>query len=624
MSSEKHALRTDSEASDATAKPADVLVPAQTAGAESSVGVAEVDPADAAREATGAEPTGDAEPAAAATQPTSPKQPLPPNQRRTWRRVAIGLTIGCAVLILLPVLAAPITADDRYWFLWTSAVSDGSLPKLLGFSWDRLPWRIEAGRVNVLNEVERRVTALGITDLAVGTSTPIPVYLGFLKLMLFGGGIATVVAFVRSLRWRAAGGTLVRASRRTLVLVTVAGTLTVAVGVQAQLPHRNGWTAYPVLTYGAVISIFGTVALLLWLTRLVATGSRRITIAAVVVLVLLGLVTNFRYELVFTAVPVAAVALAIIPVTARADRAAGRRAKLITGAAYFGSFVPLFIAIRIYLAHVCAQGSCYTGVRTELSLRAVRATVYGLISSVPGAGRNELLADLDRVGWASRYPVLPTWWSVLVGIGAIAAMLILWRALQHDRSPSADLGNVVERPGEQRRAEAILLAVGAGLSLLVAVVAATVLGIASRSQDVLVTPGIPYRNAVVTWTGLAFCLVLVVVAVGILGSRRGALLTWGALAAGVGLVAAVFLPPNLMALRASRITYEFTEAINWEFVKGDPTPEGEARRCALYAAISGRTLGYAERAFRQQTNPAYEAVHGRPFCSSSVAPNAQP
>jgi hypothetical protein len=598
-------------------------VPAQTAGAESSVGVAEVpidaadaDPADTTREATGTKPTGVAEPAAAVTQPTSPEQPLPPNQRRTWRRVAIGLTIVCAVLILLPALAAPLTGDDRYWYIWTSAVSEGSLPRLLGFSWDRLPWRINVGRVNVLNEVERRGTGLGLTELSVATSTPIPVYLAFLKLMLLGGGIATVVAFVRSLRWRAADGTLVRVSRRSLTLLTVGGTLAVVIGVQAQQPDRNGWTAYPVLTYGAVISIFGSIALLLWLTRLVATGSRRITIAAVVVLALLGLITNFRYELVFAAVPVAAVALLVVPVTGNADRAAGRRAKLITGAAYFGSFVPVFIAIRLYLAHVCSQHWCYPGVRTELGPGAVRTTVYDLMSSFPGPGRNELRAELDRVGWASRYSLLPTWWSVLIGIGAIAAMLILWWALQHDRSPSSDLGNVVQRPGEQRRAEAILLAVGAGLSLLVAVGAAAVIGIGSRSQDVIVAPGIPYRNAVVTWFGLAFCLVLLVVAVGILSSMRGALLTWGALAAVIGIVAAVFMPVNLMALRATRITHQFTEAINWEFVKGDTTPQGEARRCALYANISGKTVGYAENAFLNHLNPAFEVYHGRPFCST--------
>lgn len=637
MSSETHALRPDSEASDAAAKPADVVVPAQTAGADSSAGLAEVPvdaaevPVDAAEVSVGvaevpvdaadAEPTDVAEPAAAATQPTAPTRPPAPNRQRTWRRVAIGLTIVCTFLALLPVLAAPITADDRYGYIWTSALSDGSLPKLLEFSWDRLPWRIEAGRVNVLTEVERRTAALGITKAAVTTSTPITVYLALLKLMLLAGGIATVVAFVRSLRWRAAGGTLVRASRRTLLLLTVAGTLAVGMGVQAQVQERNGWTTYPVSMYGGVISIFGSVALLLWLTRLVATGSRRITIAAVAVLVVLGVTTNFRYELVFTAVPVAAVALAIIPVTTRADQAAGRRAKVITGAAYFGSFIPLFIAIRLYLAHVCAEASCYSGVKTELGGRAVRTTVYGVISSIPGAGRNELLADLDRVGWGSRYPVLPTWWSVLIGIGAIAAMLLLWWALQHDRSAPADLGDAVAEPGEQRRAEAILLAIGAGLSFLVAVGAAAVIGVASRSQDILVAPGIPYRNAVVTWFGLAFCLVLVVVAVGILSSRRGALLAWGALAAVIGIVVAIFLPPNLMALRANRITHQFTEAIHWEFVKGDPTQQGKARRCELYAAIRDRTAGYEEKELLANINPAYEAYHGRPFCSA-VDPSA--
>ena len=629
MPSGPRALWPDSGAGDATGEPSNARVPAQTAGAETSVGVvgtpadaAEADAAEAdpraTREATDAQPAGATEPTAAAEQLEPEKEP-PPNRRRTWRRVAIGLAIVCAVLVLLPVLAAPITADDRYWFVWTTAISDGSFPKLLGWSWERIPWRIEHGRLNLLTELERRSAAQGLTDVSVATSTPIPVYWGLLKVALLGGGIATAVAFVRSLRWRAADGTLVRASRRSLILLTVAGTLVVAVGAQAQLQERSGWTAYPLSTYGAVISIFGSIALLLWLTRLVAAGSRPTTVLAVVVLAVLGFTTNFRYELVFTAIPVAALALLVVPVIGSADRDAGRRAKLITGAAYFGSFIPVFIAIRLYLARVCDQHPCYSGVQTELGPSAIRTTFYNLMSSFPGLGRNELRAELADVGWAHRYSVVPTWWSVLVGLAAIGAMLILWWALRTDHStmPDALAGDNPARPDTHRRAEAVLLLVGAGLSLLVAIGAAAVAGISSRSQDIITELGVPYRNVVVSWVGLAFCLVLLVIAVGLVASVRSAGLTWGALAAVIGLLAAVLLPPNLMALRANRISHELSEAINWEFVQGDTTPQGEARRCALYAAIGGETLGYAARPFRLYTNAAFEVVHGRPFCSAA-------
>jgi hypothetical protein len=534
---------------------------------------------------------------------------------RLAQRVAVAAAIVSAIILLYPVIASPITADDRYWYLWTTASSDGSIVDLLRYSWERLSWRVDYGRVNLLTEVERRLSGLGIMEAAVATSTPIPVYQALLKLGLLGGGILTVLAFVRSLRWRASDGTLVRVSRRSLVLVGVAGTLAVAVGAQATVPGRNGWTAYPVSTYGAVISIFGSIALLLWLTRLVAERSRAMAISATVVLALLAVTTSFRYELVFPAVPIAAVALIIVPVTDQAHRAAGRRAKLVTGLAYVGTFIPVFIATRLYLAGVCADRSCYSGVQMELGADAARTAVYNFLSAIPGAGDNELLADLDQVGWADRYPVLPDWWSVLAGVLALVALWMVWWAARRREPASNEPGDTPTRPSVQQRAEARLLSVGAGLALLVALGAAVVMGLGSRSHELITGPGEPYRNIVVTWTGLAFCVVLVIVALGVIWPQRSALVAWATLAIVVGTVAALMLPGNLMALRAARITHSVTDAINWEVVKGDTTQSGETRRCELYARIDHDVVAYAREPLKTHSNTAFEIYHGQPFCS---------
>jgi len=537
-------------------------------------------------------------------------------QRRA-RRVAVFAAIVCAILVVYPALAAPITADDRYWYLWSAVRSHGSFPTLIDWTFEHTRSRIGWGRLNFVTELERRVSGFGIIETSVATSTPITVYLGLFKLLLLGGGMATVLAFVRSLRWRASDGTLVRARRRTLVLVTVAGTLAVAIGVQAQLEDRNGWTAYPVSTYGAVISIFGSVALLLWLSRLVAEGSKRMLVIAVVVLALLGITTNFRYELVFPAVPIAAVALLVVPVTARANRAAGRRAKVVTSLAYFGSFIPVFIASRLYLAHVCETHDCYSGIQPDPGFAAVRTTIFNLLSTTPVFGRNEFLGDLRKVGWEDRYSVMPTWWSVLVGLVAIGAMLMLWWGMQGERPPATDSNATTTSREAQRRAEAMLLTVGAGLSLLVALGTAAVMGLSTQSHEIISQPGIPYRNAVVGWFGLAFCLVLLVAAFGVIASPRGALVTWTALAAVIGIVAALYLPANLMALRVSRVTHALTEDVNWEVVKGDTTPEGNARRCELTAEM-GRSPSPAVQRMRPFPNSAFQLYTGQPFCMDSA------
>jgi len=439
--------------------------------------------------------------------------------------------------------------------------------------------------------------------------------------VLIGGGLFSGVAFVRSLRWRHPDGGLVRAGRRTLLFVGVGGILALAVGAQAHSQFRNGWTSYPVFTYSAVIFIFGSVALLLWLTRLVAERTRATAVIAVVVLLLLAVATNLSYELVYPAVPVAAAALAIIPVTGRAQRSAGRRAKLLTGSAYLGGFTVIFIVIRLYLADACTRTECYEGVQLQLGPDTVRTVLYNLGTAIPGAGGTELLADLDAVGWADRYPALPGTWSVTVGLGAVAALLMVWWGTRLDESVVRRADSVSH---DSRRAEAVLLTLGAGLSLLVAFGTAAVMGLSGQAQELITEPGTPYRNTMVTWTALAFALTLVVRAVSIIVPRRGELPTWAAFAVLVGSIGVLTLPGNLLALQAHRVEpgLATSEAINWEVVLGDTSPDADARRCALFERLD-QTLpaAFTRSAIYSNANAAFRHYHGRAFCSDSDYPS---
>jgi hypothetical protein len=77
----------------------------------------------------------------------------------------------------------------------------------------------------------------------------------------------------------------------------------------------------------------------------------------------------------------------------------------------------------------------------------------------------------------------------------------------------------------------------------------------------------------VTWSALAFCGVLSVLALGFLPPRPAGLVAWATLAAVIGTVGAMTLPGNLMAPRANRVGYSVVEQINWEVVQGDIGPE---------------------------------------------------
>lgn len=544
-------------------------------------------------------------------------QPHHPNWHRRARRLALALGALVSLAALYPVLAAPMSGDDQYWYMGAVARTDGSFTEIFRTTWVNIPERIDLGRINVLTEIERTIAAVPLLNLSVATGTPVTVFQAFFKLALLAGGIFTVIAFVRSMRWRASDGTLVRASRRSLALAGVAGAIATAAGAQAHVPSRNGWTAYPVSTYGAVITIFGSIALLLWLSRLVAERRSRWTIVtAITVLVLLGVSTNFRYELMFPAPVVAAVALVVVPVTDRAHAAAGRRAKIITGAAYLGTFFPMVIAIRIYLANLCSQQACYEGVTPELGPGIVKVAAYNMMSAVPGVFRgNELLHDLDSVGWADRHPVPVAWWSVAVGVGIIGVLLLLWWGAHG--TPHA--ARITTYGGSRSQAEAILLLLTAGLAVLAALATATVTATSARSHEIVIEPGQAHRSIVVVWTCLAFAAVLTVLAIGIL-RRRAALAAWGLLAVVVAGLIAYTLPGNLMAMRAQRITQDVSESVYWAVAKGNTGDRDDERRCELYERIDHDGVPYARNNTKEYAQLAFQHYHGEPFCASAPVP----
>ena len=123
---------------------------------------------------------------------------------------------------------------------------------------------------------------------------------------------------------------------RTRAVAMVAGGLAFAAGAQPQIagPSGGGWLSYPVSTWTAGFSIFGVVALTLWLARLAAVRGRVVGVPAALLLTVIGVVSNFRYELTFPALPLTLLALALLPVSDLDHRAAGRRAKWLLGSAY--------------------------------------------------------------------------------------------------------------------------------------------------------------------------------------------------------------------------------------------------------------------------------------------------
>ena len=529
---------------------------------------------------------------------------------REWLLLGALVAAGAvaSVLFMKPVLLAPVAGDDRLWFpevgaLESYTVVDGlaEMPEY----WER---RAPTGRVNVLTPVERHTTGRVVVETSVGTGTPTYVVNGLLKLLLAGVAVLTLAALLKSLRCRRRDGTLARLSGRTVVLGTLVGGVLFAVGSQPpfhEVNGRNGWVNYPTHTYGAVLSILGITALVLWLTRLYAEGRFRIPI--VLVLAFLAVITNLRYELVFPAGPLALIALLLVPVTPSQRAAEGRRAKWVTGLSFVGVFMAVLVALRVYLWEVCRDG-CYEGVQPSLSTDIAGTFWLNFVSSVPGATAPDVSDFVESWGISTEGMYTPTPWSLVVGATMAVVLLVGWWSTRPAAAPAPiEADTTVDDDIARGADEGRLLAMAAVLCLLGALGAAGVMSLSVKAQT---TPelGLPYRHTVVTWAGIAWALGMGALALRHRSPRAG-VATWVVMSLAVGVAAACQLPANERSLAADRVETRATAAGFAALVNGDLGEAANTHRCRLLPRIEEERVD-AALAFRQ----AFRRHWGQEFC----------
>jgi hypothetical protein len=515
---------------------------------------------------------------------------------------ALTLAAVASALFMKSVFVAPVAGDDRLWYPEVAALESFSVA-------DALAQLTHPGsRVNILTPIERRLAGRLVVETSVDTGTPTFVVHGVFKALLAALAVLTLTALLKSLRWRRRDGALVRLSRRTVVLCTLVGGVLFALGSQPafhQVNGRNGWVNYPTHTFGAVVSILGVTALLLWLTRLYAEGRFRIPI--VIVLVFLAVITNFRYELVFPAGPLALIALLLVPVTPTQRAAEGRRAKWITGLSFVGVFMSVLVVLRVYLWESCKNG-CYSGVKPRLSTDIAGTFWQNVTSSVPGTTASRVADFVERWGISSDGMYTPTPWSLVLGGTMTVVLLAGWWSTRPDASP--DLMDAEPRVDDgiaRGSDEGKLLALAAVLCLLGALGAAAVMSLSVKAQTTSEL-GLPYRHTVVTWAGIAWALGL-----GALSLRhwspRGGVATWVVVTLAVGVAAACLYPANERSLAADRVDTQATGAAFAALVTGDLSGKANAHRCRLVPRIEEERMEAA-----QAFDNAFRRHWGQPFC----------
>jgi len=509
---------------------------------------------------------------------------------------------------------SPVTGDDLYFPLYAasdtivsdsttrSPVRDGGIAALPEEWHDK----VAQGRVNVLTPVERTISGRAMVEAAVATGRPVHQVLGVFKLGYAALSLFAVYALLRAIRWRRRdSGSLVQIESGSRAVAMVAGGLAFAAGAPPQHTGVNGWLSYPVSTWTAAFSIFGVVALTLWLARLAVDRGRVVAVPAALLLTTIGVVSNFRYELTFPALPLTLLALVLLPVSDLEHRAAGRRAKWLLGSAYGVGFFAVFGATRMMLRDVCDGGACYEGVSIAFGPKMFQTFAVNVVSTIPGTGREEVLALLRAESIPTDAFWTPTLWSVLTALAVVATLALAWYAGGPRRAESAG--------PQERRAQAVLCLMGGVLLLAGGLGPAAVMSLSERSQAQIYVIGELFRHSVVTWTGLAFGAVLLVLALG-LWRPRLAVPSFVALALVMALLVATRMPSDGRILAANTSRFEPSIEVFNEVVQGETGDRANHRRCRILREVD-RELGtfYAPR-IRQGAEGSFQRFWHTAFC----------
>jgi hypothetical protein len=542
----------------------------------------------------------------------APAGPAPAARPRRWRwwpstrleRVTAALFAVALTVLLLPVLGAPINADERFQYFVAEAQTRGSFAGLFSWTWNEIPGQAAQGRITPLGFLAQRIEYFLGLRASVAFGIPLRAVHGVVRLLLLLLVLWAVRGFLRQVRARGPEGTPVGLAPERVGLVLATASLVFALGATVQDQFSNSMVTYPVLTYTAFAILLGFPAILLALLgRLAARPSRWRAGAGVVVAALLGAVLCVSYELYYVAFPTMVAAVALQHVASPG----ARRAKvLLLGGVTLG-FGVTFAWTRWIVARACAEGACYVGVQPELGSGTARTAALNVLNSLAFAGWGAAREDLAANGLAGQYPSWPGNALSTVVVVATAAWAVLLLAYVRRWTPVV--------AGEARAvAKAMVVVAGAGLG------AATVMALSAQAQVRINTIGEPYRNTFSTWGSIALGGTLTVLLVAlVLRRRRHVAVPFAALAACAALLGVFQFPLNAAVSRSYDTSTSLPRRVADEVTYGERTAAADARRCALVREAAVTDLGRsAGRRLLPSAATAFESVHGLPFCSTGA------
>jgi hypothetical protein len=519
---------------------------------------------------------------------------------------------GVLLVILSPVIATSVGADDSYWILQVAPESDGSFwrvasePLTHAFDFNGQP------RTTALGTAERRVIALAAIHAAVLFSVPPALVWAVVKVSLLVLSVAALALFLSVFRFRGRDGAVRRFSARTRFAVLLVFPLILVVGAKAETVGTiNGWLFYPSFTYGPFVACLLISSLAIVSARVLQTSLRAWGLPVVLVMVVIGFALNLSYEVHAVTIPVVVLSVLSQPLPRSGSRQADWRGRLIVLAALVGSFTVVFVWVRWRIAQMACyvDNSCYSGSVIDFDPRTLLLNVIG---ALPGRNGELVFANAEAAG---RSVDGPTGLSVGLAILAIGLVALLWASWTSRRSEIA----AVVAPGDERRG----LLIVAVIALALGVGGAMITGLSQRAVEALAeTSVVAYRTGVLTWTSFAVVVACLLVAALITRIRVLRLLVVIVTVSAVAFSVAEYFPRNVVSAQINRAEagVAFIDTLHREISLGDATRAGDARRCAdIDAFLEGREQ--VSNRFVQSLRGAYETwdyFHAGDYCTTGA------
>jgi hypothetical protein len=540
----------------------------------------------------------------------TPVRSSPPWRRWPSSRLerVSAAVFGVAVtLLLLPVLLAPINADERFQYFRAESRTDGSFLRLFSWTWNEIPARAAQGRVTPLGFLIQRIEYFFGLRTSVALSIPLTVVHAAARLALMVLVLWAIRSFLVRLRSRGDGGAAAGIPRERIRLVLATTALVFALGTSVEGQFRNGITTYPVLTYTALAIMIGFPAILLALLPRLATRPRWwVAGAGALVAAVLGAVLNLSYELYFVALPtmVAAVVLQYVP--GAAPRTVRRVKALLLGGLTVG-FGLMFAWTRAIVDAACATKTCYAGVQPKLDGPTLKTAFYNLANAIPAGGWH---ASEREIAAARLARFAPDWpgneLSIVVVVAGVAWGVLLLATFRR--------WTPVVRGERRTIGKAMLVVGGAGIG------SAVLMALSAQAQTLIRDFGLPYRNTFATWGSMALGATLTVLLLALtLRGRRRAVVPFAVLVAAALVVGLYQFPLNAAVTRAQEVSSSTSlpRRIADEVTYGDRSEGADARRCALIAEIPAARVGRTTQAnLAVNVAKAFRGLYGFPFCST--------